>query len=255
VLDLRDGTRKNWQALITYTNLHKTNTKWLVHSWNTFGARTSHRQFELTRLTTTRTWGSHHLPLYSIFCNSSTGATSKWFFVPKFPQLGLLQLRRCITWRANLWLWWGLKQGCSPCWELSNGMWYVAYTPPNWVNSQLLVVGSQIASLTPDLSFAHNLCFRCPNGECEPILDIYISIDFQWYKELFEVMGFDPCNHALRIWKSIWDSNSQHGSSFVSVRVHSLTLIALREHVMWLSGLSLGPQPCNPAYFGCEPKA
>jgi hypothetical protein len=40
-------------------------------------------------------------------------------------------------------------------------------------------------------------------------------------------MGFDPCNRALKIWESIWDSNSQHGSSFGSVRVPSLTLFAL----------------------------
>jgi hypothetical protein len=31
-------------------------------------------------------------------------------------------------------------------------------------------VESQIANLTPDLSFGHNLCFKCPNGSCEPIL-------------------------------------------------------------------------------------
>jgi hypothetical protein len=40
-------------------------------------------------------------------------------------------------------------------------------------------------------------------------------------------MGFDPCNRALKIWESIWDSNSHNGSSFGSVRVHSLTLFAL----------------------------
>jgi hypothetical protein len=40
-------------------------------------------------------------------------------------------------------------------------------------------------------------------------------------------MGFDPRNRTLKIWESIWDSNSQHGSSLVSVRVHSLTLFAL----------------------------
>ncbi len=77
------------------------------------------------------------------------------------------------------------------------------------------------------LFFYHNLCFRCPNGPCKPILDIYASGAFQWYKEFFEPMGFDPCNYALMIGESIWDSNSQHGSSFRSVRVHSLTLFAL----------------------------
>jgi hypothetical protein len=40
-------------------------------------------------------------------------------------------------------------------------------------------------------------------------------------------MGFDPYNRALKVWESIWDSNSQHGSSFGNVKVHSLTLFAL----------------------------
>jgi hypothetical protein len=90
-------------------------------------------------------------------------------------------------------------------------MWHAVCTLGNRVNFLLLMVGSQIASLILDLSFDHNLCFRCPNESCEPILDIYVSIDFQWYKELFELMGFDPCNCALKMWESIWDSNSQHG--------------------------------------------
>jgi len=37
--------------------------------------------------------------------------------------------------------------------------------------------------LTPGLSFCHNMCYRCPNGPCKPIFDIYISIAFQWYKK------------------------------------------------------------------------
>jgi hypothetical protein len=40
-------------------------------------------------------------------------------------------------------------------------------------------------------------------------------------------MGFDPYNCAMKIWESIWDSNSHNGNSFGSVRVHSLTLFAL----------------------------
>ncbi len=40
-------------------------------------------------------------------------------------------------------------------------------------------------------------------------------------------MGFGPCNHALKIQESIWDSNSHNGSSLVSVKVHSLKLFAL----------------------------
>jgi hypothetical protein len=89
------------------------------------------------------------------------------------------------------------------------------------------MVGSQTVNLTPGLSFGHNLCFRCPNGQCKPVLDIGTSIAFQWYKKLFKARSFDPCNRALKIWESIQDSNSQHGSSFGHVRVHALTLFAL----------------------------
>jgi hypothetical protein len=57
--------------------------------------------------------------------------------------------------------------------------------------------------LTLDISFGHNLCFKYPNGSWEPILDIQVPRAFQWYKDLFNPMGFDPCNWSLKIWKSI----------------------------------------------------
>jgi len=57
--------------------------------------------------------------------------------------------------------------------------------------------------LTLDLSFGHNLCLKCPNGSYEPILNIYIPKYFQCYRELFNPMGFDPCNRSLKIWESI----------------------------------------------------
>jgi hypothetical protein len=76
-------------------------------------------------------------------------------------------------------------------------------TGENQGDSWLLVVGNQIVNLTPDLSFRHNLYFWCPNGSCEPILDIYVPRDFQKYKELFNLLSFDPCNCFLKIWKSI----------------------------------------------------
>jgi len=79
---------------------------------------------------------------------------------------------------------------------------HATYMQGNWVDSRFLMVRSQIANLTPGPSFGHNLCFKCPNGSCEPILDIKISINFQWYKELLEPLGFDPCNHSLNIRKS-----------------------------------------------------
>jgi hypothetical protein len=95
------------------------------------------------------------------------------------------------------------KKSCSPCRKLSNGMLHTTFTQGNRVDSQLLVIGSQIANLTPDLYFGRNLCFRCLNESCEPILNIYVSIDFQWYKETFNPIGFNPCNCPLKIQESI----------------------------------------------------
>jgi hypothetical protein len=83
----------------------------------------------------------------------------------------------------------------------------------NQVNSWLFVVGNQTASLTLDLSFGHNLCFRCPNGSCEPIWDIYASIAFQWYKELLKARGFSFCNRSLKFWEST-------GTPTPNMRVH-----------------------------------
>jgi hypothetical protein len=77
----------------------------------------------------------------------------------------------------------------------------------------LLMVGSQITNLTKGLSFGHNICFRCPNGLCKPILDIYVSISFQGYKELFNPMVFYPYNLPLKIQKSI-------GTPTPKMRVH-----------------------------------
>jgi hypothetical protein len=48
--------------------------------------------------------------------------------------------------------------------------------------------------LTPGLSFAHNLGCRCPNGQCEAILDIYISRPFQWHQEYPNARCFGPFN-------------------------------------------------------------
>jgi hypothetical protein len=99
--------------------------------------------------------------------------------VSKSPRLGVLQLCGTITFGANLRSQQGLNQSCSPRRDLSNDMSHATCTQRNWVDSQLPVVGSQIASLTIDFSFGHNLRCRCPNGSCKPILDIYTSIDFQ----------------------------------------------------------------------------
>jgi hypothetical protein len=65
------------------------------------------------------------------------------------------------------------------------------------------MVENQIANLTPGLSFGRNLCFKCPNGLCEHILNIYIPKAFQCYKECLNPMGFGPFNHYLKIQKYV----------------------------------------------------
>jgi len=57
-------------------------------------------------------------------------------------------------------------------------------------------------NLTPNPSYGHKLCLTCPNGSCEPILNIYVPKYFQWYKKKFNPLGFDPCNYSLKIWES-----------------------------------------------------
>jgi hypothetical protein len=71
-------------------------------------------------------------------------------------------------------------------------MWHLTHMHVFQGVSQLLMGKSQIGTLTFGPSFGHNLCFKYSNGLCKPILDIYVSIAFQWYKELFNPMSFDP---------------------------------------------------------------
>jgi hypothetical protein len=52
------------------------------------------------------------------------------------------------------------------------------------------MVKSQIG--TPNPFFGQNLCLKFSNGSCKPIEDIYVSRNFQWYKELYNSMNFDP---------------------------------------------------------------
>jgi hypothetical protein len=155
-------------------SLHTTHTRWLVHSWSTFGARTSHGQHGHTRLTMARTWGKPPPSPYSILWTSPRGPHPNGFSLP-----GLPRLWSPVTLQADFGSKCGLKQSCSSRRELSNDMWQVVCSQVNWVDSQLFLVGSQTGSLTPGPSFGHNLCFKCPNEQCEPILDIYVPRYFQ----------------------------------------------------------------------------
>jgi hypothetical protein len=99
--------------------------------------------------------GSHHLPPYSILCASPQHLHPNGFLsrdsqggVPKLSQFGLPPLCEIIIFFLNLWLGWGLKQTCSSHRELCNGVSHFTYTHRGRVDSQLLVVGNQIVSLT-----------------------------------------------------------------------------------------------------------
>jgi hypothetical protein len=67
-------------------------------------------------------------------------------------------------------------------------------------------------------------------------------------------MSFGPSNCTMKIRKSIWDSNSQHGSSLVSVKVHSLTLFALSGACDVTPGSFSWPATLQPPWLDYEPK-
>jgi len=93
--------------------------------------------------------------------------------------------------------------------------------------------------LTPNHFFGHNLCFKYSNGTCEPILDIYVSRNFQWYKELFNPMSFDPCNRPLKIWESI-------GMPIPKVGTHLGVCGFIPSHFLTFPSFILGPHLCKP---------
>jgi hypothetical protein len=165
-----------------------------------------------------------------------------------------LWLWGAINLRADLWLRWVLKQSCSPCRELSNGMSHAICMQENRVDSRLLVVGNQTANVTPDLSFGHNLCFRYPNGRCELILDIYVVRDFQWYKERLKSLRFDPCNRLLKIWESTGTPTPKVGTPWGCEGSFPHTFSHSREYVVWLSTSFLAHNLTNSC-LGHEPKA
>jgi hypothetical protein len=131
-------------------------------------------------------------------------ATSKWH---KFP--GLSELWTAITPDFRVRSRQGLNQSCSPCRDLSNALSHAQIGCRKEVDSRLLVVGSQIASLTPGPSFAHNLGCRCPNDQCEAIFDIYVSRPFQRHQEHTNARCFGPCFWALNIRESRRTPNPQ----------------------------------------------
>jgi hypothetical protein len=99
----------------------------------------------------------------------------------------------------------------------------------------------------PDLSFDHNLCFRCLNESCKPILDIYVSIAFQWYKKLLKEMGFDLYNRFMKIRKSTRTSTPKMG-----VHLGVWMFMFTFSHTL---GLLSWPMFLQAPCLDCEPKA
>jgi len=177
--------------------------------WNTLDAKTSHRQ--------PWTHKTHHGPdsgevitfphiVYSMPLRSTH---IRMAFCPRTPKEEFrncpgLDSRDCkvITLCSDLRLRWGLKQSCISPQNLSNGVSYHTYMHQIRVDSWLLVVGSQTANLTCGPSFCHNLCYKSPNGSCEPIFDIYTLLAFQWYKEHPNARWFVPYNWTLKFQES-----------------------------------------------------
>jgi hypothetical protein len=139
------------------------------------------------RLTTTWTWGKRPPPPLIILSMHGHGTSTQMSFCLGTPKLesrnslnwdsrdfGNPRLWRPITLCANVRLKWSLKQSCIPPRDISNGMWHITYTQGNQGDSLLLMVRSQIDNLIHGPSFGPNLCFKCPNGSCKPISDIYI---------------------------------------------------------------------------------
>jgi hypothetical protein len=121
---------------------------------------------------------------------------------PETIPVGVSRRWELITPDCKVGSWRGLNQSCSPRGDLFNDMSHPQIGCRQEVDSRLLVGGSQTASLTPGLSFAHNLGCRCPNGQCEAIFDIYASRPFQWHQECLNANSFGPCCWTLNIRES-----------------------------------------------------
>jgi hypothetical protein len=135
---------------------------------------------------------------------------------PEIVPDGVPGLWELITPDCGVWSQRGLNQTCSLRWDLFNDVSHSRFGGREEVDFRLLVVGSQTASLTPGLSFAHNLGYRCPNGQCEAIFYIYASRPFQWHQEHHNARCFGPCCRALNIQESRRTPNPQLWKCWVS---------------------------------------
>ncbi len=139
-----------------------------MHSWCTFDARTSHRQTQTHKTPHGLDLGESTTFPFIVFSMHGHKTSTQMSFCPKTPKLKLpkfsklrfSRLWKPITFYVGFRLKWGLKQSCIPRQKLFNDMCHATCKQVNQGNSWLLMVRSQIANLTPNLSFGHNLCFK-----------------------------------------------------------------------------------------------
>ncbi len=151
------------------------------------GVGTSHGHLDSLDSPRPKLKGSHHLLVFSVALRRG------YIQIALFPRTPKLESRNCpeivpvgvprlwelITPNCRVGLQRDLNQSCNPRRDLSNDVSHSQIGCQEEVDSRLLVVGSQIDSLTPGPSFAHNLGCKCPNGQCKAIFDIYASRPFQ----------------------------------------------------------------------------
>jgi hypothetical protein len=124
-------------------------------------------------------------PNVILFRNSQVGS-------PKIPKIGTPYTLEGHNFLFQPLIEMRFKQSFSPYQEIFNYMWHATCMHVFQGDSRLLMVRNQIGTLTFNTSFGHNLCFKYSNGSRKPILNIYISRNFQRYKEIFNPMNFDP---------------------------------------------------------------
>ncbi len=196
----------------------------MVHEWIT-----SIHGF--TRFIMAQTWGksSPSLIVLSMISHGGYIGMSFGHGIPKLEVSKLLKLGfpsplRAIISCVNLRLKWDLKQNFSPRWKLSNNMWHANCTHVFQGDFELLLGGNQIDTLILNPFLGHNLYFKYWNGSCEPILRIYVSRAFQWFKKIFNPISFGPWNTFLKTWNSIgiptpkmWESIWKFMGSFIHI--------------------------------------
>jgi hypothetical protein len=128
-------------------------------------------------------------------------------------------------------------------------MWHATRTKINQGNSRLLVVGSQIDSLTPDLFFGITYVLSTQMGNAstfqtsmfQKLSNSMMNLSIQWV--LTPTTPFE--NSKVHRDFNFQSANSfgKCGGSFPHTLLHS------REHEMWFSDFTLGQHLCKPLHW------